>query len=372
MSKKIAFITTVNHNVGDDFVREGLKWLFREYFQSDKLKFTSIHKHVPATSYYGLENLRNLVWSERVEKYLPVISRIDRVMQSDILVQSGAPVFWYHPGYSDCVSGNEWYFPLIHRRFLKKRGGVLANIAAGTCQKYYSDGSEFLESDHIKNFIKEFHELSQVTTLRDSLSGSVHTKLGLDAPVIPCSSIFAINEHKVEQKPGEYVVVNYMHGGAHYNFGQDIDFEGWFNHFQKFYFELKKKEKHVIFSCHNLKEKEDAQKIDPNGEFFFSSRFEDYLKFYAKAKYGVMNRVHAGFILASLGKPAVIIGNDSRARMAEQIHVEDYFVNDVDSEVLLKEAERLDSERGEWLHKIQVIKSNSYERYMEAFSKFER
>jgi polysaccharide pyruvyl transferase WcaK-like protein len=55
------------------------------------------------------------------------------------------------------------------------------------------------------------------------------------------------------------------------------------------------------------------------------------MRFYAGAKWGVMNRVHGAFMMASLGKPAVVIGNDSRARMIENLGLASYFVSDVSS-----------------------------------------
>jgi len=34
---KIAIITTVNHNIGDDFVREGIKYLLRKHFKTQNV-----------------------------------------------------------------------------------------------------------------------------------------------------------------------------------------------------------------------------------------------------------------------------------------------------------------------------------------------
>jgi hypothetical protein len=122
---KISFITTVRHNVGDDFVREGLKFLISKTLPTTKLEFYNIHKHIPATSRFGFGRLRNLVWSERIEKYLPVFPALDKVMKSDILIQSGAPLYWYHKGGSNSANGIEWYEPLVLKRFLNQEQGIL-------------------------------------------------------------------------------------------------------------------------------------------------------------------------------------------------------------------------------------------------------
>ncbi len=362
----ISIITTVDHNVGDDFVREGIKYLLRQHFENEKIEFENIHKHSPITTRYGYENFRNLRLSSKVDKIIPKSWSKDRVFEADILVQSGAPVYWCHEvGGGHCYN-NEWYKPLIKDRFLKNKNTKLLNLAAGTCQTYHSDGREFCEK--CNTYIKEFYELADVTTVRDTLAKVIFSKIGLDVPVIPCSSIFAIDEHNLKNEGEEYVVVNYMKGGAHYTFGQKIDFEKWESEFKKFYFELKEKER-VIVSCHNQKEVDEALELDPKAEIFYEKDdYLAYMKFYGKAKFGIMNRVHGAFLMASYGKPSIVIGNDSRARMPEEIGLKHYFVNDADYEVLNKEYEFLKNGADSFSERFKVIKEKAFEDYMKALS----
>lgn len=363
---KIAIITTVNHNVGDDFVREGIKYLLRQYFKNQKIEFQNIHKHSPITTRYGFESFRYLRLSSRVDKILPKSWSKDRILEADIVVQSGAPVYWCHEGGDGHCYNNEWYKPLIKDRFIKNKNTKLLNLAAGTCQKYNSDGSEFCEK--CNNYIKEFYDLSKVTTVRDTLGRVVLSKIGLDVPIIPCSSIFAIDEHKLKNEGEEYVVVNYMKGGAHYTFGQKIDIEKWAREFKKFYFELKKRER-VIISCHNQKEVDEALEFDQKAEIFYvKDDYLKYMKFYSKAKFGIMNRVHGAFMMASYGKPSIIIGNDSRARMPEEIGLKHYFVNDADYELLNKEYEFLKDGANNFSERFKVIKEKAFNDYMKALS----
>ena len=63
----ISIITTVNHNVGDDFVREGIIHVLTQKLKGHKLNFENIHKHSPVTAVYGRENLRNIRVSRLVE-----------------------------------------------------------------------------------------------------------------------------------------------------------------------------------------------------------------------------------------------------------------------------------------------------------------
>ena len=221
---KIAKITTVNHNVGDDFVREGIKYLLKEKFKDEKIEFKNIHKHSPITVRNGFEWFRNLRLSSKVDKIISKTWTLDKILESDIVVQSGAPVYWCHKVGGGHCCNNEWYKPLIKERWLKYKKEIpLLNLAAGTCQTYYSDGSEFCEK--CNNYIKEFYEYSTITTVRDTLAKKVLKNIGLDVKVIPCSSIFAIDNYGLNNEGEEYVVVNYMKGGGHYTFGQKIDFE---------------------------------------------------------------------------------------------------------------------------------------------------
>jgi hypothetical protein len=363
---KISIITTVNHNVGDDFVREGIKYLLRQYFKNENIYFQNIHKHSPITTRYGFEKIRNLRMSNILDKVIPKSWSKDRITEADIVVQSGAPVYWCHEvGGGHCYQ-NEWYKPLIKERFLKNKNTKLLNLAAGTCQKYHSDGSEFCEL--CNDYMKEFFELASVTTVRDTLAQKVFSNIGIDVPVIPCSSIFAIDEHGLKNEGEKYVVVNYMKGGAHYTFGQKIDIEKWEREFKKFYFELKEKER-VIVSCHNQKEVDEALAFDPKAEIFYvKDDYLAYMKFYSKAKFGIMNRVHGAFLMASYGKPSIVIGNDSRARMPEEIGLKHYFVNDADYELLNREYEFLKDGADNFSERFKVIKEKAYNDYMKALS----
>lgn len=363
---KISIITTVNHNIGDDFVRDGIKYLLKQYFKGEKLEFQNIHKHSPITTRYGFEKIRSLKLSKLLDKAIPKSITRDRVLEADILIQSGAPVYWCHADVNVHCYQNEWYKPLIKERFLKKTNAKLVNLAAGTCQKYHSDGSDFCEQ--CNSYIKEFYELADVTTVRDTLAKIVLGNIGLSVNVIPCSSIFAINEYGLKNQGEDYVVVNYMKGGAHYTFGQKIDSEKWFKEFKKFYLELKKRET-VVFSCHNQKEVKEALQIDPEAKIFYKENDHiEYMKFYSKAKFGIMNRVHGAFLLASYGKPSIVIGNDSRSKMAEQIGLKSYFVNDVDSCLLNRDYEYLSTGANSFKERFKEIKEKAYKDYLNALA----
>jgi len=362
----ISFITTINTNIGDDFVRKGIKYLLKNNYKNEKINFANIHKLAPITARYGCEWMQNIkLYKTKLDKILPLSLTKDKILEADIVIQSGAPVYWCHSDLGNHCYRNIWYEPIIKRRLSINKKAKFLNIASGTCQKYYSDGTEICQK--CLSYIKELSKISSITTLRDSLAKKIFQSIDIKAPVIPCTSIFAIDEYDIKSKDGEYIVVNYMAIAGHYDFGQGIKKEKWELEFKKFYAKVKNHE-NIVFVCHNKKELDDAFMIDPNAKVFYSDSYLDYMKFYSKAKFGIMNRIHGAFLLASFGKPSVIIGTDSRAKMSSEIGVESAFVNDINSEYLLDKYEVLNKIYQKSKDKFKFLKKKAFDNYMEMLS----
>lgn len=376
--KKICFISTINHNIGDDFVREGISYFLEKRF--GKIEMFNIHKHIPLTVRREFEWIYSSGLTHIIDKLprvkgrhlskvldiLPIIKATDKILNSDILIQSGAPVYWCHSK-SHCAN-NGWYKPLILKRYKRYKSNMsFLNFAAGSCQRYFSDGSEFSNCNRCKPYIREIHNLARITTVRDALAKYVLNSLGLDAPIIACPSIFARERLNIKKEEPTYVCLNYMRVGGHYDFGQNIDTNFWKETFASFYNEIKKKY-NCIFVCHNKQELQDAKRIDPHAKTFFSKDYRKFLKFYAQAKFGVVNRVHAAFAIASFGRPSFVIGNDSRARMVEEIGLRHTFVAMASIERLLSEFERLLREVRRYPEKFSSIRKRAYKDYMSIVS----
>jgi len=362
---KIAMITTVRHNVGDDFVRDGIVYLLKQYFKNQELHFQNIHKHATITVRYGFENFRSRIASTILD-VIPCSVSKDRILEADLVVQSGAPVYWCNGWrWGAHCAHNEWYRLLIKKRFRKNPRAKLLNLGAGTCQRYHSDGLDFCSC--CQRYIEELFETAAVTTVRDKLAKEILNSIGLDAPVIPCPSIFAIEQHGATSRGEEYLVLNYMEGGGHYILWRNIDRNKWKSEFVKFYCELKKHD-NVRLVCHDRKELQEAKKLDPQADVFYSNDYLDYIDFYSRAKFGIVNRVHGAFVMASFGKPAVVIGNDSRAKMVSEIGLESLFVNKVNSELLMQQYEYLKNGANNFIERFRVIKQKAYNDYMVALS----
>jgi len=327
----VSIITTVQHNIGDDFVREGIVELLRATDCGKSAKLELIHKHSPVTAVYGRESMRNLKTSRIVEPVLRFAGSRNRIDDADLLIQSGAPVYWCHPGGSHCAD-NEWFDPLLRKRFLKKRNGrKFLNIAGGSCQRYHSDGSELRICEKCSSYIREFYDVCDLTLLRDQLAKDMLNMVGRDAEVLPCTSIFARDYLKIEPATGEYIVLNFMENGGHFRFGQQIDREKWRSNFRAIAGMVSKMGR-VVVACHNEKELALAKEVVPDMEcFLVPDDHVEFMRFYARARFGIVNRVHAAFMMASLGKPATVIGADSRALMVGNLHLPSYFVEDVEN-----------------------------------------
>ncbi|NUQ81079.1 MAG: polysaccharide pyruvyl transferase family protein [Bacteroidetes bacterium] len=360
---KTAIITTVRHNVGDDFVREGIKHLLTSAFPDRQFHFQSIHKHAPISSTYGFEWLRDNRFARRIDRFLPVSLLPDRIREADLIIQSGAPVFWCLPSDHSYCSQNEWYQPLMVRRRGMNPSVPFINLAGGSCQPYFSAGEEFDRFPAEYEYIRKLTRESVLTTVRDPLAAQICAKAGVSAlPVLPCTSIFAVDYHNIHPKPGEYVVFNYMEGGAHFTLGQKINSQEWRQTVLRLYGHLKTTIR-VVFSCHNKKEIGEVRNLIPDAEIFFSEDYLEFMRFYSGASFGVMNRVHGAFLMASLGKPSLIIGNDSRARMAEMIGLKSWFINDATTDEMFRALEQLINGLQDYPAVIGGIKNESRKTY---------
>jgi hypothetical protein len=339
MRLRVSIITTIRHNVGDDFVREGIIHLLTKALGPFEMDF--INKHLPITTRQELAWIHSTGLSQqldrlgndfalratsKLDRLMPVVSTTDKVRRADILVQSGAPVYWTDPK-GDCAH-TEWWGPLIERRWLPvSKGRAFLNLAGGTCQHYDSDGSEFSSKPAVLEHIRRFYDLTALTTVRDELSLRVLEQAQRKGILLPCTSIFAVDRLGIRPRAGEFVALNYMPAAGHYFLGQPIDTGKWEKRFVALARQIARDER-VMVVCHNAKELEAAIRLVPEMERFHSDDYRDYLKLYSRAKWGLLNRVHGAFALASLGKPAAVVGSDTRARMIRVLGLPEVFVND--------------------------------------------
>ena len=374
--KTVCCITTLGHNVGDDFVREGIIHLLDR--AAGPWRVTCVHKHLPITARpvgglvraCGFDRLLGRIDRElplrlcgKIDEMLPLMGGSDRILNCDVLVQSGAPVYWTHPG-NECQN-NEWWQPLLGRRWMPVAAGrPLLNLAAGTAQRWDSDGSEFADCPCTLDYVRRFFDLAALTTVRDDLSTRVLTLAGRSAERLPCTSLFAVDRLGIVPRDGEYVVLNYLRPSLASTFGLPVAAAAWERRFVAFASRLAATTP-CILVCHDRHEYALARRLLPAVKRFLSPHHADYLRVYAGASWGIVNRVHAGFALASLGKPVAIVGVDSRARMAGAIGANAVFVDDANERWLAATASRLAGEVNSYPAIIACHKQQTQARYVD-------
>jgi len=358
---KTTIITTVHHNVGDDFVREGVLHVLQSVMNPGRVEL--IHKHSPVTAVYGWEGMRSNHLSRIADPLLRLAHAKNRISDADLLIQSGAPVYWCHPGETHCAD-NEWYDPLVRKRFLAdRRGRKFLNIAGGSCQRYHSDGGELDSCPKCRAYIREFYDACDLTILRDKLAQVMLGKAEREAEVLPCTSIFARDYLDIRPQPGEYIVLNFMENGGHYTFGQAIDRDAWRSQFRELAY-MAGKIGEVVIACHTREEERLANVVVPElKSFLVPDDHVEFMKFYARARFGIVNRVHAAFMMASLGKPAAVIGNDSRALMIENLNLSSYFVGEVDEVGVENIIENVAGREANYADEIESVREASRSKY---------
>ena len=343
---KVSFITTINTNVGDDFIREGIQYLLGQYYPRFESYF--INKH----------NLKTLGEAQSGEGK-PVR---DKILDADLIVQAGTPLYWRNTS-SSCATA-PWIKPLWYDRIAQvyEKQPVL-NLGAGSSQYFHSNGSEILEDGQCREFIRDSHRMCRLTIVRDRLASRILTELGLTHTSLPCPSIFVSDNFKTSRTRPEIVAVNYMHKAGHFDYRDEVDAAHWRDVFFRTIAQVKKTQKKVVFVCHSIDEYALAKSLFPGEKLFYSSRYEDYLTFYSRCKFGIFNRIHSTFALASFGFPSILIGSDTRTSMAELIGTPFYCATEVSSTLLVDKFHELNRILPRETERIRAVKNQALDKY---------
>jgi hypothetical protein len=125
-----------------------------------------------------------------------------------------------------------------------------------------------------------------------------------------------------------------MRAGGHYRFGLPEDaVDRWEAVFREFWGWCQARFP-VIISCHDRSELRSAKRLVPRAQKFYSPNAREYLELYSKARFYVGSRVHAAMAVASFGRPAHVIGNDTRSEMVDTVGLERTFAQSITVEKL--------------------------------------
>jgi len=371
MKLKIGLITTLNTNIGDDFIRTGLCKVLQQVCGKRQIEFIAVNKHEPYTVY----NNWHPIQIARISKHLPkgkhafarlaqtllATSMFSRFEHADAVVQCGAPVIW--PQCYQC----EWAVPLWHKviRQIHERTPVL-NLAAGSCFPWENQPLA-IEDSLDAEYLRAIHGYCRLTTARDSLTRSLFKELGCDVQQIACSALLAADGVSKMKERGDLVLINYMPGGGHYDFGQHVDGSSWAETVRALVKRLERRH-NVAFLCHNETEFRAASDLAGEIPRLWPKTIPEYFSMVFKAKVGIFNRMHASVALAGMGIPSIAIGTDTRLLMVKNLKLPCFYVKEASADLLEQEVEILLNEKEQERERLLQLRHDTWQSYVRCLS----
>lgn len=329
---KVSFLTSIGVNVGDEFIREGI----RAVLDATGIPYNPfyINKHAKESLHYPLEDETEFL--------------DDKYWDADIFIQCGSPVYWHLLNGKSTTANSDWFDWLwLKRVFNVERidHPNFLNLGAGSCQPWDDDGSDFVSDEACADFARTAGVRSSITTVRDPLASAILRSLHVDHHELPCPAFLAAARHQPPRRHGDHVAINLMALGGHYNLNPSFDRSSWLKECLSLIIDLRKWFR-VCFVAHDEEELQFLKCLALGDEnIFFSKCWRAYLDFYSQCAAVVANRVHGAVSAAGFGVPGIIIGNDSRAKIGEYIHIPIMQADDFDSEHVLELVSRLVEDR---------------------------
>lgn len=365
---KIGLITTINTNIGDDFIREGICRLLKEVFKGENIQFIPVNKHNPFTVYpvwhpIHLQKIANQIPLGR-DYFRDIVENIfSKINMSyfddcDMIVQCGAPVFW-----PECHA-NEWAKPLWRDIIGRLHDKIpIINIAAGSCYPWDRQPDKIDDPKDVK-YISTILGYCRLTTVRDTLSQKICKTFAYNVPLIPCTAFFAGMGKVASPKAESPILINYMSGGGHYDWGQGINPKEWEKTIKTLILRLRKRH-NVAFLCHDEKEFLLAKEIDSSIPRMFPKTMQEYFQCVSEAKFGICNRMHASVGMAGVGVSSVAICTDTRLLMVSELGLKTYYVKDVNADILEDKIESVVKILPEEQERLLVLQQETWARYIE-------
>src|SRR5687767_211941 len=156
MPLSVGFFTSLGVNVGDEFIREGIRAVldgvgvpYHPFY---------IHKLDPASLAEPREDE-------------PFLVR-DKYWDSDVFIQAGAPVYWHILEGQSTSLNSAWHQWMWEDRILRNsdEGPVFFNLGAGSCQPWGDDGAAFVADPACAGFARRASARAVLTTVRDPLA----------------------------------------------------------------------------------------------------------------------------------------------------------------------------------------------------------
>jgi hypothetical protein len=349
---KIGFLTTLGINIGDEFIREGIRAILdrlgKPYYP------LYVNKHDKSTLYRPIEDEVHTV--------------SDKYWDADVFIQAGAPVYWYlHRGTATSLN-SEWYAWAWKERILNKEHQshpVFLNIGAGSCQPWGGSGEDFLANADCAQFAMDIATRSSFTAVRDPLASKILSALSIQHKTLPCPAFLAAERHQPARPNTDVLGVNLMPLGSHYDLTEDFDTIRWALFCHELTLELRRLGD-IVFICHDSAEREFVESFaQPADEIFFSTSWRDYLDIYSACRLVVANRVHGAVCAAGFGVPSIIMGNDTRAQIGEYIGLQIYRSGEVTVPAVIDRIQFLYDNRKIESDRLVLLRKQTLDQYVE-------
>jgi polysaccharide pyruvyl transferase WcaK-like protein len=367
---RVGLLTTHQTNIGDDFIREGLTDVIKHLAPERRVDFISINKHEPHSIYPGWHPIqvlgkagyRKFRFARRwIDRWAPLPGH-SRFSSVDLIVQCGTPIIW--DGCRNSGWANLIWRGVIAR--LAQQGKPVFNLGGGSCYPWERQPSS-LAGHADESFVRLMLSAGCVTTVRDSLARRLLASLGYDVPQLCCPAILAGQIYTRQAEPSRKILINYMQGGGHYDWGQRIDRAAWQATMQKLVAELRKQDWRPLLLAHSPTEFSLAAELWPDLPRVLARNSAEYFGVIRDAAFGVFNRMHASVAAAGLGIPSVAIGTDTRNLMVEALSLPVFYVKEATTTRLLLTIDELVSKRdaeSSRLLSLREVTRLQYQEYM--------
>jgi polysaccharide pyruvyl transferase WcaK-like protein len=365
---RIGMITTLNTNIGDDLIREGIIQVLQEVYSDRKLEFVLINKHLPYSVY---PRWHPISLTQSVIEHLPrgkaKLSRHSsnllyrtggsRFDSCDLILQCGTPVLW-----ANC-SQCEWAEPLWDQVVgrLSNAGKPAVNLGAGSCYPW-ENPPETVENPVDADYLERILDYCRVTTVRDELAQKLLAKLGHSCPLIPCPAFLAAGGFNIRNDP-DYFIINYMENAGHYQWNQKINGEAWKQTLKTIIHRIKKTEK-PLFLCHNQSELQLAEELDPSIPRFHPKSVAEFFSVLSTAKAALCNRLHASVAMAGFGVPAISVGTDTRLQMVSTLKLPVYYVKEASENILIAAIDDILQNRKKYSERLMALRQSAFQQYV--------
>jgi hypothetical protein len=343
----ISFMTTLGVNVGDEFIREGI----RAILERAGIPYSPLYvnKHDPASLHEPREDETRIV--------------ADKFWDSDVFIQSGAPVYWNFGEHSSLTS--EWAVWLWKDRILNrsKTGPLFLNLGAGSCQPWNDEGAAFLNDPGCRGHAQDAGERAVVTVVRDRVASKILSTLNVTHQALPCPAFLAAARHRFPAASRDVIGINLMPKGAHYDISGTFDHDRWNRACDTLCASLRASGR-LFFIAHDKPELEFMQRFArPTERVVLANGWRDYLDIYAACAVVVANRVHGAVCAAGFGIPGIIMGNDTRALIGEYIGLSVVGSNSLLPEAVAAEAAAMLRQRDQHRDTLLALRESALSTY---------